>query len=69
MSVFCDEVILKVQAGVNIGFAAVEAINIAKSIDKTVVFKFNGVQIKLNKNSTLQCLEYQYNSSNDVKNN
>ncbi|SOK58692.1 hypothetical protein [Yersinia phage fHe-Yen9-04] len=37
-----------------------EAINIAKMLDKNVEFLFNGVQITLNKNSSPECFVKQY---------
>lgn len=63
MSYFTDTVVLDVLHGhCNDVFA--EAIIIAKALDKNVQFKFNGVDIVLNKNSTMQCFIKQY--KNDV---
>lgn len=61
MSHFTNTVVLDVQYG-HWQDICLEAIKIAKMLDKNVQFTYNGVQIKLNKNSTTQCFIKQYGS-------
>lgn len=59
MSHFTNTVVLDVQYG-HWQDICLEAINIAKMLDKNVQFIYNDVQIKLNKNSTTQCFVKQF---------
>lgn len=59
MSLFTNEVKLEVRHG-HWSNIYTEAINIAKMLDKSVTFDYNGVSIKLNKHSKPECFVKQY---------
>lgn len=66
MSNFSNTVVLTLLHG-HCSDIFVEAINIAKLLDKNVEFIYNGVKITLNKNSTPESFDEQFFNGLNVK--